>query len=174
MKNVSTTFYSSEWFNYSGFKAKRAAKVISSILLTAFLISAGLGVWWDFGNIQEKGFLQKIDSECLDVDEQIHVIKHLAEHGEVSEMEAEARIASLEKSKEAEGGPGDCYRAGIVLIGIGSVFLFLTFVILFVRVRRRKSGYKPRAPKRRKKDDDSINNFDDFDDFDGSDNPIFS
>ena len=157
-------------------KAPRAVKVMLFILLGAGLIGGGIGVWWDIGNIEEKGFLQKIDPECLDYDEKVDAVQKSLVDGEITQEEADYRLADL-KERRGDGnegdplGEGDCWRAGMVSIIVAFIFVSLLLLSLYIRnpkSRREKSRYKPQSQKRRKKDDDSISGSDDFD------SPIFS
>ncbi len=157
-------------------KAPRAVKVMLFILLGAGLIGGGIGVWWDIGNIEEKGFLQKIDPECLDYDEKVDAVQKSLVDGEITQEEADYRLADL-KERRGDGnegdplGEGDCWRAGMVSIIVAFIPVSLLLLSLLIRIsksRREKSRYKPQSQKRCKKDDDSISGSDDFD------SPIFS
>ena len=157
-------------------KAPRVVKVMLFILLGAGLIGGGIGVWWDIGNIEEKGFLQKIDPECLDYDEKVDAVQKSLVDGEITQEEADYRLADL-KERRGDGnegdplGEGDCWRAGMVSIIVAFIPVSLLLLSLLIRIsksRREKSRYKPQSQKRRKKDDDSISGSDDFD------SPIFS
>ena len=157
-------------------RTPRAVKVMLFILLSVGLIGGGIGVWWDLGNIEEKGFLQKLDPECLDYDEKVDAVQKSLDDGEISQEEAEYKFADLKQRRGggSEGdteGEGDCWRAGMVTIIVAFIPVSLILIFLLVRIsksRRGKSRYKPQPPKRRKKDDDSIIGSDDFD------SPIFS
>lgn len=154
-------------------KAPRAVKVMLFILLGAGLIGGGIGVWWDIGNIEEKGFLQKLDPECLDYDEKVDAVQKSLVDGEITQEEADYRLADLRERRgvDSPGGEGDCWRAGMVSIIVAFIPVALLLLSLLIRIsksRREKSRYKPQSQKRRKKDDDSTSGSDDFD------SPIFS
>ena len=157
-------------------KTPRVVKVMLFILLGAGLIGGGIGVWWDIGNIEEKGFLQKIDPECLDYDEKVDAVQKSLVDREITQEEADYRLADL-RERRGDGnegdplGEGDCWRAGMVSIIVAFIPVALLLLSLLIRIsksRREKSRYKPQSQKRRKKDDDSTSGSDDFD------NPIFS
>ena len=156
-------------------KTPRVVKVMLFILLGAGLIGGGIGVWWDIGNIEEKGFFQKLDPECLDYDEKVDAVQKSLVDGEITQEEADYRLADLRERRggggEGDTGEGDCWRAGLVSIIVAFIFVSLLLLSLYIRnpkSRREKSRYKPQSQKRRKKDDDSISGSDDFD------SPIFS
>ena len=130
---------------------------------------------WDIGNIEEKGFLQKLDPECLDYDEKVDAVQKSLVDGEITQEEADYRLADLRERRggggEGDTGEGDCWRAGLVSIIVAFIFVSLLLLSLYItnpKRRTEKSGYKPQSQKRRKKDDDSISGSDDFD------SPIFS
>tara|TARA_B100000902_G_scaffold262367_1_gene248590 strand:+ start:102 stop:587 length:486 start_codon:yes stop_codon:yes gene_type:complete len=154
-------------------RTPRVVKVMLFIFLGVGLIGGGIGVWWDLGNIEEKGFLQKLDPECLDYDEKVDAVQKSLDDGEISQEEAEYKFADLRERRGVDrtSGEGDCWRAGMVTIIVAFIPVSLILIFLLVRIsksRRGKSRYKPQPPKRRKKDDDSIIGSDDFD------SPIFS
>ena len=56
------TSYSSKWFSKSHPRVRR----IALIFLVAAWVGSAIGIWWDIGQIQEKGIFEITDSSCDD------------------------------------------------------------------------------------------------------------
>ena len=181
------TSYNSEFFKKNRSRNPRAVKIFVSIFLFVAWTGSAIGIWWDIGQIQEKGIFETTDPECLDTDAVVSEMNlkindyelELAadvQAGWISQATADERVGDLKDrvtNYEREFGEegSDCYRSGIILIVAGAFILIsvpLTIVAVTRSRRKGKTDFSPPNRKRRKKKSDPFNDVDDFD------NPILS
>lgn len=181
------TSYNSEFFKKNRSRNPRAVKIFVSIFLFVAWTGSAIGIWWDIGQIQEKGIFETTDPECLDTDAVVSEMNlkindyelELAadvQTGWISQATADERVGALKDrlaNYEREFGEeeSDCYRTGIILIAAGAFILIsvpLTIVAVTRSRRKGKTDFNPPNSKRRKKESDPFSDLDDFD------NPILS
>ena len=172
------TSYNSKWFSKSHPRVRR----IALIFLVAAWVGSAIGIWWDIGQIQEKGIFEITDSSCDDelfyefkmqIDDLKLQLDMDVDAGWITQAEADERISDLREEvvNYQEQEESDCFRTGSLLIGAGA-FIVISVplaVIAVVRGRRKeKLDFSSSVPKQPKKNNDMFNDSDDFD------NPIFS
>ena len=155
-------------------RTPRVVKVMLFIFLGVGLIGGGIGVWWDIGQIQEKGMFEVTDPECFETDAFVSEMR--LKISDLEQQTSPERVADLKDrlaNYEREFGEeeSDCYRSGIILIVAGAFILISVPLIVVAVTRSRRKGktdFNPPNSKRRKKESDPFSDLDDFD------NPILS
>ena len=168
------TSYNSKVFKRNRSKTPRVVKIFVSIFLLVAWTGSVIGIWWDIGQIQEKGMFEITDPECFETDAFVSEMR--LKISDLEQQTSPERVADLKDrlaNYEREFGEeeSDCYRSGIILI-VAGVFILISVPLTIVAVtrsrRKGKTDFNPPNSKRRKKEDNPFSDFDDFD------NPILS
>jgi len=168
------TSYNSKFFKRNRSKTPRVVKIFVSIFLLVAWTGSVIGIWWDIGQIQEKGMFEITDPECFETDAFVSEMR--LKISDLEQQTSEERVADLKDrlaNYEREFGEeeSDCYRSGIILI-VAGVFILISVPLTIVAVtrsrRKGKTDFNPPNSKRRKKESDFFSDSDDFD------SPIFS
>ena len=168
------TSYNSKFFKRNRSKTPRVVKIFVSIFLLVAWTGSVIGIWWDIGQIQEKGMFEITDPECFETDAFISEMQ--LKISDLEQQTSPERVADLKDrlaNYEREFGEeeSDCYRSGIILIVAGAFILISVPLIIVAVTRSRRKGktdFNPPNSKRREKESDPFSDSDDFD------NPIFS
>ena len=168
------TSYNSKFFKRNRSKTPRVVKIFVSIFLLVAWTGSVIGIWWDIGQIQEKGMFEITDPECFETDAFVSEMR--LKISDLEQQTSPERVADLKDrlaNYEREFGEeeSDCYRSGIILI-VAGVFILISVPLTIVAVtrsrRKGKTDFNPPNSKRRKKESDFFSDSDDFD------SPIFS